>query len=214
MMGTRGAVGFILDGKPKITYNHFDSYPDRLGREMVAYCRSIKDWNAIEQKVRDLRMVAERMTPKEADVIEARRLGLVDTNVGAQSEADYYCLLRHAQGRLDLVLRAGFMVDNHAFMTDSLFNEFSYIINLDTNEIEFYEGFNTDWNAPGRYASQAKKTVLQPHWAKDKTGKTMRMVVVDYAGVKLVGTAPLSDIPDDWQERFYPESIEQHDREL
>ena len=30
-MGTRGAWGLIKDGKEKVTYNHYDSYPDGLG---------------------------------------------------------------------------------------------------------------------------------------------------------------------------------------
>ena len=43
-------------------------------------------------------------------------------------------------------------LDQHNFLNDSLFCEFAYIINLDTNKLEYYEGFNLDPNAPGRYA--------------------------------------------------------------
>ena len=43
-------------------------------------------------------------------------------------------------------------LDEHRFLLDSLFCEFAYIINLDTNKLEYYEGFNLDPNAPGRYA--------------------------------------------------------------
>ena len=42
--------------------------------------------------------------------------------------------------------------NKRSFLTDSLFCEFAYIINLDTNKLEYYEGFNLDPNAPGRYA--------------------------------------------------------------
>jgi hypothetical protein len=34
-MGTRGTWGFVLDGEEKLTYNHFDSYPDCLGVEVL-----------------------------------------------------------------------------------------------------------------------------------------------------------------------------------
>lgn len=30
-MGTRGALGFIKAGEHKVTYNHYDSYPEGLG---------------------------------------------------------------------------------------------------------------------------------------------------------------------------------------
>lgn len=42
--------------------------------------------------------------------------------------------------------------DAKDFLFDSLFCEFAYIINLDTNMLEFYIGFNRDENAKGRYA--------------------------------------------------------------
>ena len=31
-MGTRGAYGFRINDKDKVTYNHFDSYPDGFGK--------------------------------------------------------------------------------------------------------------------------------------------------------------------------------------
>ena len=47
--------------------------------------------------------------------------------------------------------------DYRGFMADSLFNEWSYIINLDDGELEIYHGFNKDPNAGGRYASLERK---------------------------------------------------------
>ena len=34
-MGTRGTCGFMYKGEPKLGYNHFDSYPDGLGVQMI-----------------------------------------------------------------------------------------------------------------------------------------------------------------------------------
>ena len=42
--------------------------------------------------------------------------------------------------------------DAKDFLFNSLFCEYAYIINLDSNMLEFYVGFNNDENAPGRYA--------------------------------------------------------------
>lgn len=36
-MSTRGAYGFRIDGQDKITYNHFDSYPDSLGVNLLQW---------------------------------------------------------------------------------------------------------------------------------------------------------------------------------
>lgn len=38
-MGTRGAVGFYKDGKEKVGYNHWDSYPSGLGQVVVNYLK-------------------------------------------------------------------------------------------------------------------------------------------------------------------------------
>jgi len=35
-MGTRGAYGFRKNGIDKVTYNHFDSYPEQLGESLEA----------------------------------------------------------------------------------------------------------------------------------------------------------------------------------
>jgi len=48
----------------------------------------------------------------------------------------------------------------------------------------FYKGFNKDRAAPGRYAN-----------ANNKTN--------EYCGIRLVGTAPLDAIPDDWKKIMY-----------
>ena len=43
-MGTRGAVGYFgkLNGENlhKVTYNHYDSYPSGLGKQVVEYIQS------------------------------------------------------------------------------------------------------------------------------------------------------------------------------
>ena len=38
-MGTRGAIGWSKGGVTKVTYNHFDSYPDGLGLDVVKYLK-------------------------------------------------------------------------------------------------------------------------------------------------------------------------------
>lgn len=195
-MGTRGAIGFKLDQKEVIFYNHFDSYPDYLGNKMVEYVRSVSDWNEIREQVLDFQPVNREDIPTQEQIDKAYALGTVNLNVSGQTENDFYCLTRNAQGDLALQLVLGFGDTDPEFLLDSLFCEYAYIINLDTMEIEFYEGFNQDFDAEGRYAAKATREPAYP-------GASV------YAGVKLVGEAPLDNIPDDWMERFYPSEKEE-----
>lgn len=192
-MGTRGAVGFKLDQKEVIFYNHFDSYPDGLGQDVVDYVKSVSDWNEIRDQVVAFQAVKRGEKPTQEQKAWARKLGTVNLSVSEQSEDDFYCLTREAQGNISLQLALGFGELNNEFLFDSLFCEYAYIINLDTMELEFYEGFNQDRNADGRYAN----------------GTNDESEGSGYVGVKLVGEAPLSDIPEDWIERFYPEEVDE-----
>ena len=38
-MSTRGAVGLIFNNEEKIGYNHFDSYPEDLGNEILTFLK-------------------------------------------------------------------------------------------------------------------------------------------------------------------------------
>ena len=153
-MGTRGATGFILDGEEKITYNHFDSYPEELGVAVLGFIDDA-DMDKLREKVKAIRLVEEDSNPTEADINICRDAGLVDTNVSQQSITDWYCLLRGAQGDLAAYCETGLMIDSKDFLKDSLFCEWAYLINFDTNMLEVYKGFNKDPNAKGRYASQS-----------------------------------------------------------
>jgi hypothetical protein len=47
-MSTRGALGFKINGTYHATYNHFDSYPEGLGREVVRFIRSVVKKNKLD----------------------------------------------------------------------------------------------------------------------------------------------------------------------
>jgi hypothetical protein len=68
------------------------------------------------------------------------------------------------------------------FMSDSVFCEYAYILNLDTEELEFYRGRNTDPNAAGRYAAKGQWSPPSP------------MTGVSYYGVRLVKAIPFAVI--------------------
>ena len=186
-MGTRGAVGFYVDGQTKVTYNHFDSYPEGLGKDTVQKIAELlakHDKLSLIRLASDIRLLDESEKPSEEMKDKLREY--TDLTVSN----DWYCLFRSAQGKIDAYLNIGYMPDGNDFLKDSLFCEYAYIINLDDFTFECYEGFQHDLHDKGRYAS------------KTPDG--------DYYPVKLVGTFPLDNIPDDWAKVYEDEE----DKEL
>lgn len=189
-MGTRGIVGFTLDGEDKLTYNHYDSYPDSLGEDMVDFVRNM-DAAAVKKQVQKLILVQEDGADPTPEQIEKLN-HYCNPNVGARlSDArsnppiNWYQLLRETQGDPAAILEAGYMVDSRTFILDSLFCEYAYIINFDTNMLEFYKGFQRE---PGEGRFQYPNSATH-----------------EYYPCTLVGEYPLDNVPDNWKQECFPE---------
>jgi len=145
-MSTRGLYGIRKNGIDKATYNHFDSYPDGLGWDVVRFCLD-NDIDSLDRFFDLIELVNENDMPTKEQVEHCTSLGLDDTNVSQKSLYDWYCLLRNMQGNFGMYQKMIdgrnkiYMIDNIDFIKDSLFCEFAYIINLDDNVLEFYSGF-------------------------------------------------------------------------
>lgn len=152
-MGTRGAYGFRIDGQDKITYNHFDSYPGVLGRDIVNHINTaLDDWGkeVILERARSIELVEKDSTPSEDQIENLSKYA--DTRVSTGQLDEWYVLLRDMQGKLYDHLQAGLMIDGHDFMASSLFCEWAYIVNLDENTLEVYRGFQKEPHDLGRYS--------------------------------------------------------------
>lgn len=137
-MATRGCYGFRKNGVDKLTYNHYDSYPDYLGKIMVTFCNetSLDEMNEIYDR---LILVNENDKPTQEQIEECKRY--YNGDVSCKTPEDWYCLLRNAQGDLDAYKNGlKYMIDSCGFIKDSLWCEYAYIINLDTYELEFWVG--------------------------------------------------------------------------
>jgi hypothetical protein len=152
-MGTRGIVGVCVDGIDKMAYNHFDSYPECLGVSMLGQCRKlVKRAGGLataQDAARAIRLVNDT-TPVTAEDVKKYAI-VTDLEVGNQSPYDWYCLLRGAQGNLLAYLDGGIMLDAATFILDSLFCEWGYIVNLDTEKLEVYKGFQRQPHDKGRF---------------------------------------------------------------
>ncbi|OHD19680.1 MAG: hypothetical protein A2086_01710 [Spirochaetes bacterium GWD1_27_9] len=177
-MGTRGLWGFYKNGINKLTYNHFDSYPSYLGKTVVTFVKhtSIEELNQIFEKII---LIDEFSTPTEEQIKECEKYS--DLTPSDKRITDWYCLLRDTQGNPDLYksdLR--FMINSNDFITDSLFCEWAYIINLTDNVLEVYKGV--------RKRPNSKNNRHRLEKPKNKY----------YACEKII-EFPLNKIEDNWQ---------------
>lgn len=163
-MGTRGCYGFRKNGVDKLTYNHWDSYPDCLGHDVVEFCKStsIKEMNEIFDRIV---LVEEGSKPTKKQIAEC--IEFYDESVSTGKLDDWYCLLRETQGNLN-VYKNGlkYMINSCEFIKDSLFCEYAYIINLDTNCLEFWRGFQDKPCKDNRYGTETHDNLGKYHPCK------------------------------------------------
>jgi len=180
-LGTRGAYGFYKDGKSKITYNHYDSYPEGLGDDIIGFIRNtnINELNSIFNQIE---MVDGDTTPTKLQMENC--IKYYDDSVSTGKASEWYSLLRHSQGNLE-VYKQGlkYMIDSANFLKNSLHCEWAYIINLDENVLEVYEGFQKSPDENSRYK------VREPN----------RM---GYFHCKLINKFDLNNINESWIEEL------------
>lgn len=198
-MGTRGAIGYYKDGQIKATYNHFDSYPDALGQEMLKFARSKTPAQHAEAADR-LQMIDTNRKPTPEDV--ERWKPYTDLGVSRQSTDDWYCLMREAQGKMGVYVEMGQMPDGGAdFMRDSLFCEYAYLVNCDEGTFEIYKGFQHEPPKRGVFAGDEKFEAA----GLNKETK--------YYPVELMKAFLLNDLPEQLDAASLPEHFCREDEE-
>ena len=151
-MSTRGAYGLRWHEQDKVSYNHSDSYPEGLGKEIaeVAAGFSIDDLKNVFYKIE---MVNGTSRPNKEQQRFLSAIGI------AWVGNDWYNILRQKKGKLletvaeALIHGKSFMTDESLFIKDSLFCEYAYIINLDSECLEFWVGFQKKPDTENRYGT-------------------------------------------------------------
>ena len=145
-MGTRGLFGFYYKGNYYLFYNHFDSYTEGLGRDLINEIKTAISENRLDEwkdKILMLKKVSEDDHPTDDDINKLKEF--TDLRVSNQSTSDWYCLLRKCQGSYEKCLSSGYYLDsnyNETYLTGDIFIEYSYILNFDTNKFECYSSNN------------------------------------------------------------------------
>lgn len=201
-MGTRGVFGVIIGEQEKIGYNQYDSYPGGYGVQNLTWLRAVMAedrLDEIKKLAADCRLVSDDTPPKPRDVKALKEF----TNLGVseQSTKDWYCLTYSTHGNIEDMLRCGHIHDYASFALDSLFCEWGYILDLDQEVFEVYEGFQKELPTAGRWAGRPtadedlesfKNHLLFCH----REGRVpWRSEESEYKAIELIRSYPLSDLP-------------------
>lgn len=141
-MGIRGIFGFYYKGKYYVVYNHCDSYPSNLG---VCIVKEIRDaiengvFNRWLEMLLTLKVVHYKDKPTSDDIEKCKEF--TDLTVSTKSVNEYYCLLRKCQGSINKVFKSGYLLnhaDNDLIIDPHDDIEYGYVINYDTNKLDFH----------------------------------------------------------------------------
>ena len=143
-MSTRGLIGFKIDNKYKVMYNHSDSYPEWLGQRVVDFINNLEDIQKLKENASKVILVEQLdEVDKDSEFIKKSPLLQEET----EEDQSWYDILRNFQGIdiIEHVYNGDILVmhDDFDFFEDSLFMEYGYIINLDNETLDLYKGFNS-----------------------------------------------------------------------
>jgi len=198
-MGTRGAFGVIIGEQEKISYNGFDSYIDGKGVENLRWLREAiateGGLETIQKLAADCRLVSGEKKPTKS-----QKAKLAATT---QSTDSWYGLTQGTTGDIGAMLECGYILDSHAFPLDSLFCEWTYLVDFDRGVFEVYKGFQEELPKQGRWAGRPTPEEdtynYKEHlyWCAENGRAPWLPKISEYKGSELVGSFPFDALPSD-----------------
>ena len=142
-MGTRGIYGYRKNKQDKLMYNHYDSYPEGLGQNMLEYIKmySNKEINDICDSIKFVENDKNFQIQQEMEAkIQSREV---------------YLSSFHKDSTI-------LMPEDNGFIKDSVFCEWRYIVNLDTECLEVWRGFQIVSQKDNRYGRKKNSDGYYP----------------------------------------------------
>lgn len=140
-MGTRGFVVIIYRGRYYLIYNHYDSYPEGLGKSLIIQLIKLLDkyeYDNLKLKISNLEIVNDSITPTEDDINYLKEY--TNLGVSTRSTNDWYCLLHRCQGSIIRTLEAGYIYceditsrDIYDSYIQKSWSEYNYILDFDND---------------------------------------------------------------------------------
>ncbi|KAF8956781.1 hypothetical protein BDZ97DRAFT_1763463 [Flammula alnicola] len=145
-MGTCGLLGFIILGQRHAAYNHWDSYPHGLGKNVVEFILSLtpEDYATMARLVAEITWVDPESKPSFELQERYQKLGFADTKVSNGSLDEWYCLLRKTQGAaaLPAIQRGELKHMEEAVLEEDDDWEWAYFIDFENHMLETWEPEN------------------------------------------------------------------------
>lgn len=181
-MGTRHLIMVIHKEETKIAqYGQWDGYPSGQGVTVLNFLKKVKI-DKFKEKLKNVRFMNEDDEKKLSEFMESIGVsdGWMDMEQAAKYHKAYPYMTRNVGAEiLNMVYKSKgdvLLQDSTSFANDSLFCEWAYVIDLDKNQLEVYEGFN--------------KTELE---------KSQRFEYMDgegdYFPIRCIKIYPLDDLP-------------------
>lgn len=187
-MGTRHLIGVVADGDFRVAqYGQWDGYPSGQGVDVLKFVREPKALAALRENIGKVRWITDEdkaaADAKWRDVGADPEDGWVTMGQADEFYADprFKPLSRDVSADVLWMIaedKVEFLRDERDFALDSLFCEWAYVVDLDTDKLEVYKGFNKEPVTAGRWAGQKSEDERE------------------YYPVTLVAEYSLSDLPD------------------
>lgn len=190
-MGTRGAIVFVADGQTKVIYNHYDSYPDGLGVDILNWLSNTLSTNKLQDVEIEplLKRAITNLTPvdENGEPTPEQQERVKQYHEQVSTGKDWYSWLRGTQGNPGAILTATYYVEAGTdWLRDSLFCEWAYVVDFDLRVFEVHEGFQSQPHDKGRFAVLGQL----PAKAGYSSGR-------EYYPVALKLVIPFDDLPDE-----------------
>lgn len=156
-MGTRHLIAVQVDGEYKIAqYGQWDGYPEGQGITILAFLQSA-DLDLFREKCRATQWITtEELEGRWVEAGAKRGEDFVSMDTSGKFAELYPEFSRSTSAKiLQIVLDqpAGLRLTNNiSFAQDSLFCEWAYVVDLDANTFEVWEGFKKEAVESGRFA--------------------------------------------------------------
>lgn len=131
-MGTRNLTAVFMDGEYKVAqYGQWDGYPSGQGVTILDFLKNTQKF-AFKNKLKNVRFLSKQ------ELIE------IDSKHGADWINIYPHLSRDVGGEILQAIMDGAkeLKNSISFAGESLFCEYAYVIDLDNDTFEVFEGFN------------------------------------------------------------------------
>jgi len=148
-MGTRNLTVIVNNNEIKVAqYCQWDGYPSGQGKKIVDFILNKYKPEKFKKKLNKITWINDYELNNRWKSVGAKG-DMVTFAIADKFKEKYYWLSRNCGADiLECIQDDKFKVDkvsnNLDFANDSLFCEYSYVLNLDDETLEIYEGFNTD----------------------------------------------------------------------